>query len=132
VRAVHAFTSALAAAALSASASADPILECRALAGDDLALEECLQTQLDISSRAMTEAQELARGAARQLDERTGTEGAVLGVEAAQQAWEAYRDVECQTIALFTDGGTAAQLACDIRLTRARTDAMLRLGGQGG
>jgi uncharacterized protein YecT (DUF1311 family) len=128
-------TSMLTAAAMSASASADPILECRALAGDDVALEECLRTQLDISSRAMTEAQELARGAASQLDERTGTEGAVLGLEAAQQAWEAYRDVECQTIALFAGGGTAveaAQLACYIRLTRARTDAMLRLGGEGG
>lgn len=132
MRAVHALASVLTAAAISASASADPILECRALAGDDMALEECLQTQLDISSRAMTEAQELARGAARQLDERTGTEGAVLGLEAAQQAWEAYRDVECQTIALFAGGGAAAQLACDIRFTRARTDAMLRLGGQGG
>ena len=135
MRPVHALTSMLTAAAMSASASANPILECRALAGDDLALEECLRTQSDISSRAMTEAQELARGAARQLDERTGTEGAVLGLEAAQQAWEAYRDVECQTIALFAGGGTAveaAQLACDIRLTRARTDAMLRLGGEGG
>ena len=30
---------------------------------------------------------------------RTGTEGAVLGLEAAQQAWEAYRG-ECQTQAV--------------------------------
>jgi uncharacterized protein YecT (DUF1311 family) len=123
VRSVLACASLLTATAMSASASADPILECRALAGDDLALTDCLHTQLDISSRAMMEAQALARGAASQLDERTGT----------QQAWEAYRDVECQTIALFAGGGAtaeAAQLACEIRLTRARTDGMLRLGGQ--
>jgi uncharacterized protein YecT (DUF1311 family) len=135
VRALFALAPVLTAAAMSTSAAADPILECRVLAGDDIALAECLRTQLDISSRAMTEAQELARGAASQLDERTGTEGTVLGLEAAQQAWEAYRDVECQTIALFAGGGgtaEAAQLACEIRLTRARTDGMLRLGLQGG
>ena len=77
----------------------------------------------------------LARGAATELAERTGTEGAVLGLEAAQQAWEAYRDVECQTVALFAGSGATAeatQLACEIRLTRARTDGMLRMGGQGG
>jgi uncharacterized protein YecT (DUF1311 family) len=124
----------LAAIAMTGSASADPILECRVLGGDDIALRDCLRTQLDISYRALTEAQDLARDAARQLDQRTGTEAAVLGVEASQQAWEAYRDVECQTIALFAGGGApaeAAQLACEIRLTRARTDGMLRFASEG-
>jgi uncharacterized protein YecT (DUF1311 family) len=104
------------------------------LAGDAIAVDDCLRTQLDISYRAMIEAQDVARGAARQLDERSGTEVAVLGLEASQQAWEAYRDVECQTIALFAGDGVpaeAAQLACEIRLTRARTDDMLRLARQG-
>ena len=125
----------LAAVAIGGSASADPVLECRVLGGDDLALEECLRTQLEISYRAMTEAQDLARGAAQQLDEQTGTEVAVLGLEASQQAWEAYRDVECQTAALFAGAGApteAAQFACEIRLTRARTDSMLRLAPPGG
>lgn len=124
-----------AALAMSSSAAADPILECRALAGDNIALTECLRTQFEISSRAMLEAQELALDAARRLDERTGSDGAVLGVEASQHAWEAYRDVECRTIALFASDGTpaeAAQLACEIRFTRARTDGMLRLARQGG
>ena len=96
--------------------------------------EDGLRPQLDVSSRAMTEAQDLARGAAQQLDERTGTEAAVLGLEASQHAWEAYRDVECQTIALFVGAGApveTAQLACEIRLTRARTDSMLRLAHPG-
>ena len=134
MRAILPVASVLAAFVMSVSARADPILECRVLAGDDLAVEDCLRTQLDISYRAMVEAEDLARGAARQLDERTGTEVAVLGVEASQQAWEAYRDVECQTIALFAGDGVAveaAQLACEIRLTRARTDGMLRLARQG-
>lgn len=135
MRSIFALASVLAAIAMSGSASADPILECRVLAGDNIAIADCLRTQLDISSRAMTAAQDLARGAARQLDERTGTEGAVLGLEATQQAWEAYRDVECQTIALLAGSGAtaeAAQLACEIRLTRARTDGLLRLARQAG
>jgi uncharacterized protein YecT (DUF1311 family) len=116
------------------SALADPILECVLLAGEDLAVNECLRTQLDISHRAMLEAQELALHTARQLDERTGTEVAVLGVEASQQAWEAYRDVECQTVGVFAGNATpaeTAQRACEIRLTRARIDALLRLTSQG-
>ena len=134
MRAIFPFASGLAAIALAGSAWADPILECRVLAGDDIALGDCLRTQLDISYRAMVEAEDLARGVARQLDERTGTEVAVLGLEASQQAWEAYRDVECQTGALFAGAGAPAettQLACEIRLTRARTDDMLRLARQG-
>jgi uncharacterized protein YecT (DUF1311 family) len=134
VRAIFPLSSVVAAVAMTGSAWADPILECRVLAGDAIAVDDCLRTQLDISYRAMSEAQDVARGAARQLDERSGTEAAVLGLEASQQAWEAYRDVECQTIALFAGDGVAveaAQLACEIRLTRARTDGMLRLARQG-
>jgi uncharacterized protein YecT (DUF1311 family) len=135
VRSIFPVASVLAIIATTGSAWADPVLECRVLAGDDMAVRDCLRTQLDISYRAMTEAQDLARGAARQVDEQTGTEAAVLGVEASQQAWEAYRDVECQTIALFAGEGAlaeTAQLACEIRLTRARTDGFLRFASQGG
>ena len=116
-------------------ALADPILECGLLAGEDTALGGCLRTQLDINYRAMIEAQELALGTAHQLDERTGTEVAVLGLQTSQQAWEAYRDVECQTVGVFsgdaTPAETAHQLACEIWLTRARTDTLLRLTSQG-
>ena len=128
------FASALAACATTESALADPILECGVLAGDNIGVDDCLRTQLDISYRAMIEAHELALGTARQLDERAGTEVAVLGLEASQQAWEAYRDVECQTVEVFAGDATpaeTAQLACEIRLTRARTDALLRLTSQG-
>lgn len=119
---------------MSGSARADPVLECRVLAGEDIAVRECLRTQLDLSYRAMAEAQELARGAARQLDDRTGTEAALRGVEASQHAWEAYRDVECKTVAVFVAEGVPAetpQLACEIRLTRERTDVLLRFARQG-
>ena len=134
MRSIFPFASVLAIIAMTGQAWADPILECRVLAGEDIAIRDCLRTQLDISYHAMTEAQDLARDAARELDEQTGTEAAVLGVEASQQAWEAYRDVECQAVALFAgDGAPAetAQLACEIGLTRARTDGLLRFARQG-
>lgn len=124
----------LASLAVSGAVRADPVLECRVLAGDDIAVRDCLRTQLDISYRAMMDAQALARGAARQIDDRTGTEVALRGVEASQHAWEAYRDVECKTIAVFAAEGVpaeTAQLACEIRLTRARIDTLLRFAGQG-
>jgi uncharacterized protein YecT (DUF1311 family) len=134
VRPIFLFVSVLAACALARGALADPILECGLLAGENIAVGDCLRTQLDISYRAMVEAQELALGTAHQLDERTGTEVAVLGLEASQQAWEAYRDVECQTVGVFSGDATpaeTAQLACEIRLTRGRTDALLRLTSHG-
>lgn len=134
MRSIFLFAFVFAGSAMVKGALADPILECGLLAGEDIAVGDCLRTQLDISYRAMIEAQELALGTAHQLDERTGTEVAVLGLEASQQAWEAYRDVECQTVGVFSGDATpaeTAQLACEIRLTRARTDALLRLAGQG-
>jgi uncharacterized protein YecT (DUF1311 family) len=134
VRSIFLFAFVLTASAMVKDAGADPILECGLLAGENIAVGDCLRTQLDISYRAMIEAQELALGTARELDERTGTEVAVLGLEASQQAWEAYRDVECQTVGVFAGDATPAEtarLACEIRLTRARTDALLRLTSQG-
>jgi uncharacterized protein YecT (DUF1311 family) len=121
----------LLAAVPAGSAHADPILECRVLAGGDAA-GECLRTQLEVSYRAMNQGLDLARAAAEELDQASGGD-AVLGLEASQQAWEAYRDVECQTLAMFvadTSAAETAQVACEIRLTRARTDSLLGLAGQ--
>jgi uncharacterized protein YecT (DUF1311 family) len=134
MRSIFLFAVVFAGSAMVKGVLADPILECGLLAGEDITVGDCLRTQLDISYHAMIEAQELALGTARQLDERTGTEVAVLGLEASQQAWEAYRDVECQTVGVFAGDATpveTAQLSCEIRLTRTRTDALLRLTSQG-
>jgi hypothetical protein len=71
VRSIFFFAFVLAASATVRGALADPIMECGVLAGDNIAVDDCLRTQLDISYRAMIEAQELARGAAGQLDKQT-------------------------------------------------------------
>jgi uncharacterized protein YecT (DUF1311 family) len=134
VRSIFPLAFVLATLATSGSVQADPVLECRVLAGDDIALRDCLRTQLDISYRAMVQAQELARGTARGIDDQTGREIALRGVEASQHAWEAYRDVECKTLAVFVAGGVpaeTAQFACEIRLTRERTDVLLRFAREG-
>jgi uncharacterized protein YecT (DUF1311 family) len=123
----------VAAAALSAAAgegAADPILECGLMTEGAAELGECLNGQLEVVHGAMGEVLALARGAAQELDRASGGEAAVLGIEASQQAWEAYLDTECQTRAIFAGAGAEAeslQLACAIELTRERTDALLRL-----
>ena len=56
----------------------------------------------------------------------------MLGLEAAQQAFEAYRDTECKTRAAFAAADPDPdrfRLACAIDLTRRRTDALLGLVG---
>ena len=98
MRSIFLFASVLAACALAPGALADPILECGLLAGEKIAGRTVCAPSSTSVIAPLIEAQDLALGRARQLDERTGTEVAVLGVEASQQAWEAYRDVECQTL----------------------------------
>ena len=71
------------------------------------------------------------------MDRASGSDAAVLGIEASQQAWEAYRDTACQTRAIFAGAGAgveagSVQLACAIELTRERTDALLRLAAPRG
>ena len=128
----------VAAAALSAAAgesAADPVLECGLMTEGAGELGECLNGQLEVSHGAMNEALALARGGAQELDRASGGDAAVLGIEASQQAWEAYRDTECQTRAIFAGAGAEAdglELACAIELTRERTDALLRLAAPRG
>jgi uncharacterized protein YecT (DUF1311 family) len=114
---------------------ADPIMECGLMAQGQAGLHDCLSKQLEVISGAMTQALELARGQAQERDRGNGGDTAVLAVEASQQAWEAHRDTACQTRAIFAGGGLGAapdavQLACEIELTRARTDALLGLAGR--
>ena len=128
----------VAVAALSAAAgegAADPILECGLMTEGVAELGECLNGQLEVSHGAMNEALALARGGTQELDRASGGDAAVLGIEASQQAWEAYRDTECQTRAIFAGADAEAdglELACAIELTRERTDALLRLAAPRG
>jgi uncharacterized protein YecT (DUF1311 family) len=116
-------------AGLTSAARASPLLECGVMSAEAADLNACLSAQLEVSHGAMEEALALARASAEALDQAAGGDAAVLGVEASQQAFEAYRDTVCQTEASFAESARAAdvELACEIALTRARTDALLRL-----
>jgi uncharacterized protein YecT (DUF1311 family) len=120
---------AMAVGAWTSGTLADPIMECGVMTEGAADLHECLSGQLEVTDGAMDEALKLARGDAQELDRASGGDAAVLGVEASQQAWEAYRDTECRTHAIFAGGEApeSYQLACAIELTRARTAALLRL-----
>ena len=114
---------------------ANPLLECAVLTGEPAGVNECLRGQLEVSAGAMTEALALARASAEQIDRAAGGSVAVLGIEASQQAWEAYRDTSCETEAAFAASEASAEeagLACEVALTRGRTDALLRLSGPRG
>jgi uncharacterized protein YecT (DUF1311 family) len=111
------------------AARAGPLLECAVMSAEAAELNACLSAQLEVSYRAMEEALALARGRAEAFDQAAGGDAAVLGVEASQQAFAAYRDTVCETEAAFADAVRAedVELACEIALTRARTEALLRL-----
>ena len=122
-------------AGLAVPVRADPLLECGVMIGEEAAeLNACLSAQLEVSSGAMDEALALARARAEALDAAAGGDAAVLGVEASQQAFEAYRDTVCRTEAVFADSDARAanvELGCEIALTRARTDLLVRLSVPG-
>jgi uncharacterized protein YecT (DUF1311 family) len=126
------FVAAVALSVAVGEAAADPILECGLMTEGAADLGECVSGQLEVVHGAMGEALALARAGAQELDRASGADAAVLGIEASQQAWEAYRDTECQTRAIFAGAGAGSeaeslQLACAIELTRERIDALLRL-----
>ena len=98
-------------------------------AGD---VADCLNLQLKVATAAMGQALAFARGTATEIDRVSGGELAVLGLEAAQQAFEAYRDTECKTRAAFAAADPDPdrfRLACAIDLTRRRTVGLLGLVG---
>ena len=113
--------------------AADPLMECGVVTANQVELRQCLQSQLDISDRAMTKALALARTTAQELERVTGRDLPVLAIEASQHAWEAYRDAECRTHGAFAAGGSGEGsfvLACSIELTRERTHELLRLANR--
>jgi uncharacterized protein YecT (DUF1311 family) len=120
----------LGAVGMSERAGADPIMECGVTTASQVELRACLDEQLEVTHRAMAQALSIARSQADELDRVTGADAAVLGLEASQQAWEAFRDVNCQLRSTLAAGGSGAgafQRACEIAMTRARADELLRL-----
>lgn len=70
-----------------------------------------------------------AKSAAEELDGITGRVVTVPALEAAQAAWSAYRDAQCDYVGATFGGGSGTGIAidaCKVELGRARATELMR------
>lgn len=116
--------------ALALPAGADPALECNRASQVETA--NCLATVESDVAQSVADALEIARARMAELDTAMGRAEALPALEAAHSAWTLWRDAECEAVGATWGGGSGTGIAitaCRITLGRARTDALLRLGG---
>jgi uncharacterized protein YecT (DUF1311 family) len=111
-----------------ALAVADPSLECNEGASSQVEIADCMaQTEMRVDA-AIESALSFAFASATDLDEVTGREVALPALEAAQAAWVAYRDAQCEFVGATFGGGSGTGIAirgCRIELGRARVTELL-------
>lgn len=110
------------------SAASDPTLECSFDNGSQVEIAGCMEQVEKRASFALDLALEAARDNARELDEVTGRPTAEPALDAAQNAWAAYRQSQCDYKGAMFGGGSGTGIAirgCRIRLTRQRTETLL-------
>lgn len=108
---------------------ADPVLECTG-ASSQVEIGACVQQAEANVNAAIETAYELAAQSARELDEVTGREVSAPALEAAQAAWSAYRDAQCEAVGASFGGGSGTGIAitaCRIELGRVRVTSLLNL-----
>jgi uncharacterized protein YecT (DUF1311 family) len=95
--------------------------------GNTLEMNACLSAMLDRAQRRLDDYQQTA------IDRYSADEGngdaIVLGIQASQSAFEAYRSIECSTVYEDWKDGTirsAMELGCRIQLTDERTHTIWR------
>ena len=116
----------LALAALPLAAPADPAMECDG--ASQVEIGACVQAQLEAVDRAVETALGFARESASGLDEVMQRDSALPALEAAQAAWAAFRDSQCDYEGALFGGGSGTGIAiasCRVVLGRARVDALL-------
>jgi uncharacterized protein YecT (DUF1311 family) len=110
-------------------AAADPALECNTGASSQVEIGECVaETEARVDA-AVEAAYGFAMTSATDLDEVTGREVAVPALEAAQAAWTAYRDAQCEFAGATFGGGSGTGIAirsCRVDLGRARVTELFR------
>jgi len=110
------------------TALADPTLEC-ADAPSQVEIGACVSAMEDRVNAAIESSYGFALDAARELDDVTGRVVAQPALEAAQTAWAAYRDAQCEVVGASFGGGSGTGIAitaCRVDLGRARVDELLR------
>jgi uncharacterized protein YecT (DUF1311 family) len=109
-------------------ASADASLECNEGASSQVEIADCMaQTEARVDAAVAT-ALSFASASATDLDEVTEREVALPALEAAQAAWVAYRDAQCEFVGATFGGGSGTGIAirgCRIELGRARVTELL-------
>lgn len=112
--------------ALPSLALADPTLECDG--GSQIEIGACVTATLTSVDRSLDSALGFARTSAEELDRTTGLGTAMPALDAAQEAWSAYRDAQCHAVGEGYGGGSGTGIAitaCRITLGRARVAELL-------
>jgi uncharacterized protein YecT (DUF1311 family) len=115
---------------IAASASADPSLECSFETSAQVEIADCLIETEERANLALELVLGYVKDEAFDLDETTGREVALPALEAAQAAWEEYREKACAYRGATFAGGSGTGIAirsCKIELTRARTAELYTL-----
>lgn len=109
-------------------AAADASLECNEGNSSQVEIADCMaQTETRVDA-AIESALSFAFASATDLDEVTGREVALPALEAAQAAWVAYRNAQCEFVGATFGGGSGTGIAirgCRIELGRARVTELL-------
>jgi uncharacterized protein YecT (DUF1311 family) len=111
-------------------ASSDPSLECSFETSAQVEIADCLIETEERANLALELVLGYVKDAAFDLDETTGREVALPALEAAQDAWQDYRERACAYRGATFGGGSGAGIAirsCKIELTRARTAELYAL-----
>lgn len=103
-----------------------PLEACYAHAGNQgrTAVGPCLESMLRVAEQEMTAALADRRKEAADLAKVTGRDASVTALAAAQRAFLAYRQAQCEYLMAAMDAGTGAgdvQRDCMVRLTQQRT-----------
>ncbi|WP_370206885.1 lysozyme inhibitor LprI family protein [Pararhodobacter marinus] len=110
------------------AALADPEMECPG--GSQIEIGACLRDTLERVDDTVETAYSYALIAAAEIDSATGRPTAAPALEAAQGAWNAYRDAHCAYIGETFSGGSGTSLgiaSCRIMLGRDRVATLLEL-----
>ena len=113
-------------AALPTGALADPTMECPG--SSQIEIGVCVSAALEAVDLAIESALDFARAGAAELDVAPGNNRAATALDAAQAAWSAYRDAQCEFIGAGFGGGSGTGIAitaCRVTLGRARVDELL-------
>jgi uncharacterized protein YecT (DUF1311 family) len=109
--------------------AADPTLECSAAASSQVATADCLaEVEANVDGTIET-ALEFAMNSAKELDDVTGRDAMVPALTAAQAAWVAYRDAECEAVGASFGGGSGSGIAiraCRIDIGRERVARLMQ------